>query len=781
MNNRQISLNGTWVLKYGPQQKPAVRMIDPEIPPEWEQLLAQVPGNVELDLIRAGKLPADLDRGNNIYKLRELENRQWWYSRTFEAPSLAGGERCELVFNGVDTLASVWVNGRKIGTLENMLVPHRIDVTESLRSGENQLIVGIDSTVLAARSYPVHPGEIAMENNWESLWIRKAPHGFGWDIMPRVVSVGLWRDVYLEVIPDTRFRSVYLATMSVDVKHQNAGLFLHWDIHTTAWPVDDWTVRVTVSSQAGNQALQKTFPVLCTTACQRLEVKNIELWWPKGYGEAPLYTVHLELLDGSERLLAEWEARHGFRTVELEHTDTTTADGDGDFVFRVNGRKIFIKGTNWVPLDALHSRDAERLEETLDMACDLNCNMIRCWGGNVYEDQAFFNRCDEEGILVWQDFAFACALYPQVPEFFEKVRKEAETLIPLLRNHPSLVLWAGNNEVDYSYSVALPKQNPNRTDKISREVLASACSRMDPWRDYLPSSPYFSPVLWETDSSDIHHPEDHLWGPRDDFKGSYYLESGAHFVSEIGYHGCPSRASLEKMMTPENLWPGKDNDEWLTHAIRPQPRSVEFNYRLALMAHQISVLFNTVPESLDGFVSASQISQAEALKFFIERFRIGKGRRTGILWWNLRDGWPQISDGIVDYYGSAKAAYQVIRRVQQNVCVMLDEAMDKRHEAVVVNDTFSPVKLSAAISLDGAKRLTGEFTVPANGRLSLGHVPQTETPVFYLIEWIIGNETFRNHYLAGPRPFDLEQCCRWYNREGLLQVEYPESDSEESC
>ncbi len=756
-------------MQYGPQRKCAAQMAAPEIPPEWSPVPARVPGNVELDLIRAGRLPAELARGNNIYKLRELENHQWWYSRTFEAPRIQSGERCDLVFEGADTLASVWLNGTRIAALENMLIPHRLDITEQLCSGENRLVIGIDSAVLAAREYALNPGELAMENNWESLWIRKAPHMFGWDIMPRAVSAGLWRGVYLEVLPETRFRTVYTATMSVDVEKRSAWFWLNWDIQSPDWPVDDWTVRLTMAAAEDDAVvLQKDFPVLCMAACQRFEVKDIDLWWPRGSGKASLYRIRLELLDGENRLLAEREERHGFRTVKLERTDMTTADGAGEFAFRVNGEKIFIKGTNWVPLDAFHSRDAERLDETLDMVCDLNCNMIRCWGGNVYEDQPFFNRCDEEGILVWQDFAFACALYPQTPEFHEKVRQEAEALIPLLRNHPSLALWAGNNEVDYSYFAALPKLDPNKADKISREILADACRRADPWRDYLPSSPYFSSALWEAGCPDDRRPEDHLWGPRDDFKGPYYLSSGAHFVSEIGYHGCPSRESLEKMMTPENLWPWQENEEWLTHAVRPQPRSVEFNYRLALMAKQISVLFGKAAETLDDFVFASQVSQAEALKYFIERFRIGKGRRTGILWWNVRDGWPQISDGIVDYYGAKKTAYGVIRRIQQDVCVMLDEAKDAQHEVIAVNDTRGPVTLTASVSVDGKAMLTGGFIIPANGRLSLGRVSASSAAAFYEIEWNCGGQRFCNHYLAGPRPFDLAQCRQWYEQEGVI-------------
>ncbi len=768
MDMEPIDLNGAWTLRFGPQRKRTTRMEIPEIPAEWEEVLAQVPGNVELDLIRADLLPEELDRGNNIYRLLELEMHQWWYSRTFEVPEQVSTERCELILEGVDTLATVWLNEERIGMPENMLIPHRLDVTGRLRPGENTLVIGIDSTVLAARERPVEPGEWAMENNWDSLSIRKAAHGFGWDIMPRVVSAGLWRDVYLEVVPEIRFRSVYLATLSVVPAERSARIVVRWDVATGQWPIESWSVRFSVASKMDQAVVhEEQFPVLSSHGHTQCDLEGIDLWWPRGYGEAALYDVRLELIDERERVRAEWQARHGFRTVKLEMTDCTNAEGEGEFAFVVNGEKVFIKGTNWVPLDALHSRDAARLEETLDLVVDLNCNMIRCWGGNVYEPEAFFRRCDEAGVMVWQDFAFACALYPQTPEFHEKVRREAEAIIPILRNHPSLVLWAGNNEIDVFYTFAKPTCDPNVDDRISREVLRSACRRLDPWRDYLPSSPYISPKLWSLGASHEMRPEDHLWGPRDDFKGSYYLSSNAHFASETGYHGCPSRSSLEKMMTPENLWPWKDNEEWLTHAARPQPRGTVYNFRIPLMANQIRVLFGEVPEHLDDFIFASQVSQAEALKFVIERFRIGKGRRSGILWWNVRDGWPLISDAVVDYYGARKLAYEVIKRVQQDVCVMLDEPEAGEQAVVAVNDTLRPAAMDYTVRAGDEILVAGSAELESNGRGVLGTVPVSTTRRLLQIDWTHAGSTSRNHYLAGPRPFDPSALRSWYAEAGL--------------
>jgi beta-mannosidase len=364
--------------------------------------------------------------------------------------------------------------------------------------------------------------------------------------------------------------------------------------------------------------------------------------------------------------------------------------------------------------------------------------------------------------MVWQDFAFACALYPQVSEFYEKVRREAEAVIPLLRNHPSLALWAGNNEVDVFYKFAKPTCDPNVDDQISREVLASACRRLDPWREYLPSSPFISSKLWSLGAPHERRPEDHLWGPRDDFKGSYYLSSNAHFASETGYHGCPSRSSLNRMMTPENLWPWKDNEEWLTHAARPQLRGAAYNFRVPLMANQIRLLFGEVPDDLDDFIAASQIFQAEALKFVIERFRIAKGRRSGILWWNLRDGWPLISDAVVDYYGARKLAYSIIKRVQRDVCVMLDEPQAGLQAVVAVNDTLRAVEIEVTVRHGAEVLFAQDEGVAPNGGKILGTVPPSKEPVFYEIEWRCKDGVFRNHYLAGPRPFELGACRTWY-------------------
>ena len=760
----QISLDGTWQLTYGLQRQDGPRSPQELGRAGWRTIPAAVPGNVELDLMAAGEL-GDITVGNRIYDLRQWEGHEWWYRRSFAAAAAAPGQRFELVFDGLDCIATVWLNDEQVGSASNMFIQHRFDVTSHLRHDRpNELVVRLASAVLEGRGRTVEAVEWAQNIQYESLAIRKAPHMYGWDIMPRLVSAGLWRSVWLEIAPPTRLVSAYWATLATDPASGAASALLHWDFITDRANVDGLRMRITLARQ-GKIAHQSEQPVMGTHGHLRLDLTGVDLWWPRGYGAPTLYEATLELLDETGAVIDARRENVGLRTVELRRSEVTTTEEPGEFRFRVNGQDIFVKGTNWVPLDGLHSRDAQHLPGVFEMMVDLNCNMVRCWGGNVYEDHAFFDLCDSHGVMVWQDFAMACAIYPQTDDFAGVIRREAESVIRKLRNHPSLVLWAGNNEIDETYQWSLTGVDPN-SDRLSRGVLPEVVRRLDPLRAYLPSSPYRSPELIRRGNRMEMQPEQHLWGPRDDYKGQFYTGSLAHFASEVGYHGCPDRASLEQFLDAEFLWPWQENDQWLTHSARPHPHFTDWNYRIGLMARQIAVLFDGVPDNLDDFILASQISQAEAKKFFIEWFRQGRWRRTGILWWNLRDGWPIISDAIVDYYNRKKLAYPYIRRVQADVCAIVCEPQAGRHELMVVNDTLHPAEGRVTVrDADSAETLLeGTYIAPANGSAVAGKIAQASQPAMWLIEWTVGLTNFRNHYLAGSRPFRLADYRRWLDK-----------------
>ncbi len=313
-------------------------------------------------------------------------------------------------------------------------------------------------------------------------------------------------------------------------------------------------------------------------------------------------------------------------------------------------------------------------------------------------------------------------------------------------------------------------KDPN-DNVLTRKVIPSVLRQHDAGRPYLPSSPYISPAAYEARSDDA-LPENHLWGPRNYYKSPYYLNSTCHFVSEIGYFGCPSPASLKKFLSPEAVWPWQDNEEWNVHSTDPRPGTAAAygDRRVRQTANQIRELFGTIPGNLEDFAFASQASQAEAKKFFIEFFRASKWRRTGIIWWNLMDGWPQISDAVVDYYFDKKLAYHAIKRCQQAVCLMFREAAGWFQDLVAVNDLRddSEVRYTVRDAETGEVLLEGQGVAKADAVTVLGQVPYSAAVKrCYLIEWDGPDGKGVNHYVAGNPPFDLAAYKKWMRAVAL--------------
>ena len=746
--NNTLFLSGHWKLYFAPEEELAQDI--EEVKKNFQCIVATVPGDVILDLLNAG-LIEDPFFGRNYLNLREYEFYQWWYEKKFRLPEEFKDKKCEIVFYGLDTIATIWLNGYLIGETDNMFVEHTFDVTKFLKE-ENEIIVRLRSPLLWAKEKNYEAINISWEGREEALWLRKAQHSFGWDIAPRIVTMGIWKDVELKIVKDTGIEELYYATVQADEK--SAILNIFFKFRTDISSFEEFTLKFTFTDKNENKQIFE-FPVEFITGHINISLKDPVLWWPKGYGEPHRYEVKCELIYNG-KILDERIDRIGVRTVHLERTET--AEEGGIFRFIINGIPLRLRGANWVPLDAFHSRDRERTIPILELFDDLGCNIIRCWGGGVYESDEFFNFCDIHGIAVWQDFAMACARYPQDEDFQREIEEEAKKVIKRLRNHPSLILWAGDNECDYAYNMEnlLPSDNV-----LTRKVLPSICKRLDPYRPYLPSSPYLSNRVISSEGK-LSPPEQHLWGPRDYYKSRFYTENKASFISEIGYHGCPNLESLKKFIPEEYLWPW-DNDYWRAHAV-DHWRTRRRNYnRNELMANQIKELFGSIPEDINDFILASQITQAEAKKFFIERARLSD-RIWGIIWWNVIDCWPQISDAIVDYYFSKKLAYYYIKRIQEPFCIMIMEPEAWYVQVVGVNDTLTEKKGNYRVyDADTKEELSsGEFSVCSCSKDILGkiRVSRGEQKLF-IIEWKIDNKRFLNHYLLGNPPFSLEKCREW--------------------
>jgi beta-mannosidase len=761
----RISLDGKWKLYYFPQGKYQITHPDQLRTQGRVSIEALVPGNVELDLSKQGELPADLFFADNLAKLKPYELYEWWYQHEFPTPAGIAGRRAELRFRGVDCLATYWLNGKELGESSDALIEQRFEVTGKLNtSGPNILTVRLRSPIIEAASKRYDPAYTisAGRTNQEAVWIRKPAHSYGWDIMPRAVSAGLWRPVELIIHARHEITDMYFSTASLDSRQ--ATLAVSYELSTDLALLPQ--LRLRLQGRCGESTFTRIHKVEFTAGRFEIEVRDPQLWWPRGYGNPNLYQVTIQLLQG-DKVLASREDSVGIRKLELIRTETTSLEKPGQFLFKVNGVPILVKGSNWVPADAFHSRDAGRYEKILALFIDLGCNMLRSWGGNVYEDDAFFDICDRDGIMVWQDFSMACAIYPQTPEFLEVMRQEAISVVRKLRNHPSLALWSGDNEVDqaYFYSGFDPAHN-----KITRDVLPQVVFQCDPYRPYLPSSPYMSPEVVATGKTEL-MPEDHLWGPRDYFKSAYYTQHTAHFVSEIGYHGCPGLSSIKRFVDESHVWPWQDNSQWVFHSTDTSGNP----YRIKLMANQVKELFGEIPENIQDFILASQVSQAEAKKFFVEMTRLKKWQSTGLIWWNVMDGWPQFSDAIVDYYFNKKLAYYYIRRVQQPVCLMVDEPQDWRVRVVAGNDSREDAGGHYRVwdADSGETLLEGDYAVRANENLEVGSIPVFHSGKrLFLMEWTANGQRFANHYLQGMPPFPLAQYKSWLSKIAALQNDF---------
>lgn len=744
-----------------------------------------VPGTVEGVLQALGELPQDMYQGSAVLAARRAEGYSYFFARRFEvAYADLAARSLWLVFDGVDTLATYYVNGSLAGTSANMLVPAEVEVGGLLHEGSNEVVVRVDP--------PCGPLPKALElfegsphaYLEESLSVRKAPHMYGWDIMPRLLSGGLWRSVRLEARAGPVFDDWVVVTLTAAEGAPSqlrlvtlvSGLDGLQGGRLGQVPGSGPLLRARLDAWSADRRIEAETALLAPRQSHDFTVPDAALWWPRGYGEPACYRGRLTLLRADE-VLDEVPVSFGVRTVGLDRGAPEGGKTEG-FALLVNGEKVFCYGPNWVPLDARHDADAGLYPSRLELLERSGANMVRCWGGNVYEEEAFFDAADTSGVMVWQDFAMACAAYPQDDAFAHALEEEAAALVTRLRRHPSLVIWCGDNEVD---QINVGRGVDPDANRLTREVLPSLLRRLDPFRPFHPSSPYISSDA--VAARDLErHGEVHLWGPRDAFWSDYYSSSEAPFVSEIGFMGLPERLTLEQMLGdgPVSWWPPKD-ERWLVHATDPT-----VDWRSSFWARATKT-FDRAAEyvdlggpweeaPLDNVVLASQVVQAEGFKCAIERARHAVSpERSGLIWWNLVDGWPQVSDAVVDYYGRKKLAYDFITRVQTPLLVSLlawprspgSRAGAQFYPLVVVNHSrrtrSGEVVLSRARPNDAPEPLwKGTFRVAPAAHRSLAEVPfASEDRALLLLDVYSEGERLMNHAVIGSPPFSLSDW-RWW-------------------
>lgn len=781
LTNNRYSLCGDWTLYYVENKRFNAEKIDVSTITAvknsgWDSVPAVVPGNFERDFERAG-LIGDTYFGTNALDNYRFEATHLIYYRNFIFDGQPD-ENTVLRFDGIDTIADIYVNGKLIGQADNMLIPHEF-TDANIRHGENEIVIHITPSHIAARSKPLPICTHAHTHGYDVLNIRKAAHTDGWDIMPRIISGGIWRPCWVEQKKPDRINDVFCYVHSINLANNHVVLKLQHDLTVEGDDLSEYSmdVRGICDEHSFNAHHSRVWHTSDAIYCS---IDNCKLWWPRNYGEPNLYHITVTL-NRCGKPVFDYSFRYGIRTVRLDRTSVTDEAGNGEFCFYINEKKIFWMGTNWVPVNAFHSEDAATLPQVLPMLTDIGCNCVRCWGGNIYEDDIFYDFCDENGIMIWQDFSNACGIHPQTKEYCDLFRVEVDTIIKRLRNHSSIVIWAGDNEVDgyFSWSGSWLDRNPN-SNMLTRRVIPDSLLAHDFTRPYLPSSPYWDETAYKTKKPIS---EQHLWGPRDYFKGSFYKGSLCHFASETGYHGCPSPDSLKKFIHEDQLWPWRsapDSDvpkpDWGLHSSSPDVTPDCGNiYRIRLMTNQVKTLFGHDFENLYDYARASQISQAEAKKYFIERFRVTKWRRTGIIWWNLLDGWPQISDAVVDWYHTKKLAYHYIKRSQQPICMIFDEPDGDQLPLHIVSDLQYNVNVEYTVTdLTDGKELISSNCVALNNtsrRVWLKQMLPDEKH-FYYIKWEYTDNngkkvTCVNHYMTNIIDIDYDEYIDY-----MKQVRY---------
>lgn len=645
---------------------------------------ATVPGTVHNDLMDNGIIE-DPHYRLNENDVQWIEERDWVYKTTFRTEEeISGSDVVELVFGGLDTYAEVFLNDRLILETDNMFAGHNMDVKEFLIHGDNELRIYFHSPVKKGMEklrrvdyYIPTTNEQAPLDRQTSVFTRKAPFHYGWDWGPRLVTSGIWRPVTLKAWNRAVIEDVHVFTRYAGEERATLGGRAEINVHrpgsykfSLSVNGSDPVVTVPEEMASGINVIRFEF-----------DIENPELWWTNGLGEPYLYDFRFDLVSeqhnsrrgdtGDEPLLVDRkQLDFGIRTLRLVQKPDEVGRS---FYFELNGVPVFMKGANVIPSETLTpSVRKETYERLFDDALAAHMNMLRVWGGAIYEEELFYELADRHGLLVWQDFMFACNLQPGDQAHLDNIREEAVYNVRRLRNHASLALWCGNNENLHGwyewgwkemYEPEIREFMWRTYERIFHEILPDVVNRHDPVTDYWSSSP----SAYGHQKADRRSGDEHdwtIWFGQQPF--SAYGENVPRFVSEYGMQAFPGMHSIREFTVDED----HDTDSpVMRHRQRGQMDYIASGFDGIDMIKRYMERYYEVPDRFEDFVYVSQIMHAKAYKTAIETHRRNMPVTMGSLYWQLNDSWPAISWSTVDYYGRWKAAHYAVRKAYEEVIV----------------------------------------------------------------------------------------------------------------
>ena len=614
---------------------------------EKERIPAQVPGSVYYDLLRMGRMEDPFWRDNEDEALKWMEKDFVYETRFTPESGLFDTDEIRLCFDGLDTIADIYLNGCLLGRADNMHRAWAYSVTGMLLRGENILRIYFHSPVKYIRERYAECVTMGSEHCMDGFpQIRKAHCMFGWDWGPRLPDAGIWKNVFLQGVEKGRLESVYVTQ---EHEEQKVTLYIRTEIASAGETQEDrakaqeLSYRVTVTDPQGNVRTEEDSPE-CLVITQPL------LWWPNGYGEQNLYGICVQLMDGS-REVDRWEKRIGLRTMTVHREKDVYGES---FAHEVNGVQIFAMGADYIPEDNIFGRiTGERTRKLLEQCRAANYNCIRVWGGGFYPHDDFYDACDELGLVVWQDLMFACAVYELTEDFDKNIRAEIRDNVRRLRHHASLGLWCGNNEmemfVDEGQWVNTLKQKADYV-KMYEYIIPQVLKEEDPQTFYWPASPssggsFDAPN--DPDRGDVHYWE--VWHGDKPF--SEYRKYYFRYASEFGFQSFPCLKTVEAFTLPEDR-------NIFSYVMDKHQRNDAANGKIMKYLYQTFLY----PTDFDTLLYASQLLQGEAIKYGVEHFRRNRGRCMGAVYWQLNDCWPVASWSSIDYYGRWKALHYYAKR-----------------------------------------------------------------------------------------------------------------------